>query len=66
MLIGRHDIESLMRRDPASDFLPTSLAQGNADSHIADADIDGVELQISELLMKLRPIKQVILIFSKF
>ncbi|KAJ0771234.1 putative Sec8 exocyst complex component specific domain, exocyst complex component Sec8/EXOC4 [Helianthus annuus] len=58
MLIGRHDVENLMRRDPASAFLPTSLAHANADNHIADAENDGVELQISELLMKLRPIKQ--------
>ncbi|KAI3809213.1 hypothetical protein L1987_25183 [Smallanthus sonchifolius] len=58
MLIGRHDVENLMRRDPASAFLPTSLAHANADNHIADAETDGVELEISNLLMKLRPIKQ--------
>ncbi|KAL9994501.1 putative exocyst complex component Sec8/EXOC4 [Helianthus debilis subsp. tardiflorus] len=64
MLIGRHDVENLMRRDPASAFLPTSLAHANADNHIADAENDGVELQISELLLKLRPIKQVLFYFS--
>ncbi|KAL8210634.1 hypothetical protein R6Q57_005071 [Mikania cordata] len=58
MLIGRHDVENLMRRDPASAYLPTSLAYENADNHIADAESDGVELEISALLMKLRPIKQ--------
>ncbi|XP_076940086.1 exocyst complex component SEC8-like [Bidens hawaiensis] len=58
MLIGRHDVENLMRRDPASAYLPTSLAHANADNHISDADTDGVELEISALLMKLRPIKQ--------
>ncbi|KAL9994747.1 putative Sec8 exocyst complex component specific domain, exocyst complex component Sec8/EXOC4 [Helianthus debilis subsp. tardiflorus] len=58
MLIGRHDVDNLMRRDPASAFLPTSLAHANADSHTADAENDGVELEISGLLMKLRPIKQ--------
>ncbi|KAI3705214.1 hypothetical protein L1987_75448 [Smallanthus sonchifolius] len=58
MLIGRHDVENLMRRDPASAFLPTSLAHANADNHITDAETDGVELEISNLLMKLRPIKQ--------
>ncbi|KAL8241160.1 hypothetical protein R6Q59_014515 [Mikania micrantha] len=58
MLIGRHDVENLMRRDPASAYLPTSLAYANADNHIADAESDGVELEISALLMKLRPIKQ--------
>lgn len=61
MLIGRHDIDNLMRRDPASAFLPTSLTHENADNHIFDAETDGVELEISGLLMKLRPIKQVIL-----
>lgn len=58
MLIGRHDVEKLMRRDPASAFLPTSLAHAYAENHIADSEADGVELEISELLMKLRPIKQ--------
>ncbi|KAK9049958.1 hypothetical protein SSX86_009944 [Deinandra increscens subsp. villosa] len=58
MLIGRHDVDKLMRRDPASAFLPTSLAHANGDNHIADAETDGVELEICGLLMKLRPIKQ--------
>lgn len=58
MLIGRHDVDNLMRRDPASAFLPTSPAHANADSHIVNAETDGVELEINELLMKLRPIKQ--------
>ncbi|XP_071734584.1 exocyst complex component SEC8 [Rutidosis leptorrhynchoides] len=60
MLIGRHDVDNLMRRDPASAFLPTSLAHQNADNHIAnvDTETDGVDLEISALLMKLRPIKQ--------
>nr|KAJ0220935.1 hypothetical protein LSAT_V11C200091690 [Lactuca sativa] len=67
MLIGRHDIENLMRRDPASAFLPTSLAHAhaNGDNHIADAESDGVELEISALLMKLRPIKQFYFIYFK-
>lgn len=58
MLIGRHDIDNLMRHHPASACLPTSLAQANADSHATDAETDGIELEMSELLMKLRPIKQ--------
>ncbi|XP_024974731.1 exocyst complex component SEC8 isoform X1 [Cynara cardunculus var. scolymus] len=60
MLIGRHDIDNLMRRHPASACLPTSLAQANADGHVTgtDAETDGIELEMSELLMKLRPIKQ--------
>ncbi|GJU24617.1 hypothetical protein Tco_1163238, partial [Tanacetum coccineum] len=58
MLIGRHDVEKLMRRDPSSVFLPTSLAQLNAENYTIDSEADGVEVEISELLMKLRPIKQ--------
>lgn len=58
MLIGRHDIENLMKHDPASALLPTSLAHANGDHHIADGEHEGVELEISTLLMKLRPIKQ--------
>ncbi|XP_076957370.1 exocyst complex component SEC8-like isoform X1 [Bidens hawaiensis] len=58
MLIGRHDVDKLMKRDPANAFLPTSLAHAYSDSHIADAEADGVEMEISGLLMKLRPIKQ--------
>ena len=60
MLIGRHDIDNLMRRHPASACLPTSLAQANADNHVADAEADAIDLEIGQLLMKLRPIKQVI------
>ncbi|KAK9063025.1 hypothetical protein SSX86_016895 [Deinandra increscens subsp. villosa] len=56
MLIGRHDFENLMRHDPASAFLPTSLSHAN--NHIVDAETDGVDLEVSALLMKLRPIKQ--------
>nr|XP_043631732.1 exocyst complex component SEC8 isoform X2 [Erigeron canadensis] len=58
MLIGRHDVDNLMRRDPASVFLPTSHAHVSADNHIVDAETDGVDLEFSQLLMKLRPIKQ--------
>ncbi|CAI9264008.1 unnamed protein product [Lactuca saligna] len=38
----------------------TSLAHAHAneDNHIADVESDGFELEISALLMKLRPIKQ--------
>lgn len=57
MLIGRHDIENLMRIDPASACLPNSLGQSN--SSTSDADSLEVELEMGDLLLNLRPIKQV-------
>ncbi|CAI9296921.1 unnamed protein product [Lactuca saligna] len=41
-------------------YFRTSLAHvhANEDNHIADAESDGFELEISALVMKLRPIKQ--------
>lgn len=58
MLIGRHDIENLMRLDPASAYLPNSLGQPNMDSKGSDGENVEIDLQISDLLMNLRPIKQ--------
>lgn len=54
MLIGRHDIEKLMRLDAASACLPSPL--GHAVSH---SEAVGTELELSELFLSLRPIKQV-------
>lgn len=56
MLIGRHDIENLMRIDPASAFLPNSLGQSN--STTSDVDSVEVEMEMGDLLLNLRPIKQ--------
>lgn len=54
MLIGRHDIEKLMRLDAASACLPSPL--GHAVSH---SEAVGTEAELSELFLSLRPIKQV-------
>ncbi|KAJ8627792.1 hypothetical protein MRB53_021099 [Persea americana] len=58
MLIGRHDIESLMRNDPASACLPNSLGLPNLESSDVDAKAVEVETEMSDLLLNLRPIKQ--------
>ncbi|XP_009368920.2 exocyst complex component SEC8 [Pyrus x bretschneideri] len=58
MLIGRYDIEQLMRLDPASTCLPISLGQSNIETHASDSENLEVELQLSDLLLNLRPIKQ--------
>lgn len=59
MLIGRHDIEQLMRLDPASAYLPNAFGQSNMETHASDGENYEVELELSELLLNLRPIKQV-------
>ncbi|XP_050387688.1 exocyst complex component SEC8 [Argentina anserina] len=58
MLIGRHDIEQLMRLDPASAYLPNAFGQSNVETHATDAENYEIELELSELLLNLRPIKQ--------
>uniref|UniRef100_A0A7N2R9M2 Exocyst complex component Sec8 n=1 Tax=Quercus lobata TaxID=97700 RepID=A0A7N2R9M2_QUELO len=58
MLIGRNDIEKLMRVDPASSYLPNPLSQLNMDDNASDAESVDVELELSNLLLALRPIKQ--------
>ncbi|KAJ4834639.1 exocyst subunit [Turnera subulata] len=58
MLIGRHDIEKLMRADPASACLPNSIGQSNSVNTASDAESLGIELELSELLLNLRPIRQ--------
>ncbi|XP_058204586.1 exocyst complex component SEC8 [Rhododendron vialii] len=58
MLIGRHDIENLMGLDPASACLPNSLGPPNVENNASDAEGVEVELEMSDLLMNLRPIKQ--------
>lgn len=59
MLIGRHDIEQLMRLDPASSCLPNAFGQSNIENHASDSENLEVELELSDLLLNLRPIKQV-------
>lgn len=59
LLIGRYDIERLMRLDPASSCLPNPLGQSNMDNNASDAESVEVELELSDLLLALQPIKQV-------
>ena len=59
MLIGRHDIEKLMRCDPASACLPNPFGQPNMESNASDVDVE-VEMELCDLLLSLRPIKQVL------
>ncbi|MCD7455402.1 exocyst subunit [Datura stramonium] len=54
MLIGRHDIEHLMRRDPASACLPCSIGELNTEN----GEGSEVETEISDALLNLRPIRQ--------
>ncbi|KAF7820168.1 exocyst complex component SEC8 [Senna tora] len=58
MLIGRHDVEKLMRIDSSSAYLPNPLGQFNTECNLSDAETIEVESELSDLLLKLRPIKQ--------
>ncbi|KAL5710016.1 exocyst subunit [Ranunculus cassubicifolius] len=58
MLIGRHDIEGLMRLDPASACLPNSSGHLILENTGTDTETTEVELETSDLLLKLRPLKQ--------
>ncbi|XWS66207.1 hypothetical protein CRYUN_Cryun05aG0180000 [Craigia yunnanensis] len=58
MLIGRHDIEKLMRLDPASACLPNALGQSNVRNIASDAESVEVESELIEHFLNLRPIKQ--------
>ena len=49
----------LMRIDPSSAYLPNLLGQLNVESNSSDAETIEAELELSELLLSLRPIKQV-------
>lgn len=51
-----------MRLDPASACLPDAFGQSNIDNHVNDAETNEVEQQLSDLLLNLRPIKQVCLL----
>ncbi|KAJ6323005.1 hypothetical protein OIU77_012768 [Salix suchowensis] len=46
MLIGRHDIEKLMRFDPASAYLPNSVSASNMVSSASDAESFEIEIRI--------------------
>ncbi|KAF2325717.1 hypothetical protein GH714_033971 [Hevea brasiliensis] len=57
MLIGRHDIEKLMRLDPASSCLPNPLGKANM-NNASDSESASIESELIELFLNLRPIKQ--------
>lgn len=59
MLIGRHDVENLMRLDPASSCFQNSLDQGIPETNASDEETTEVEMELSDILLNLRPIKQV-------
>lgn len=59
MLIGRHDVDNLLRLDPASACLPNSLDERTYETNDLDAESNGVEAELSDVLLNLRPIKQV-------
>lgn len=48
-----------MRIDPSSAYLPNLLGHINMESNSSDAETIEAESELSELLLSLRPIKQV-------
>ncbi|KAL1532153.1 exocyst subunit [Salvia divinorum] len=58
MLIGRHDVDNLLRLDPSSTCLPNSLDDGTLETNDLDAGSNGVEMELSDILLNLKPIKQ--------
>jgi len=56
MLIGRSDVENLMRLDPANACLQNSSFIEN---DVPDTENVEAETEMSDLLLSLRPIKQV-------
>ncbi|KAG6736058.1 hypothetical protein POTOM_061246 [Populus tomentosa] len=52
MLIGRHDIEKLMRFDPSSAHLPNSVGESNMVNSASDAESLEIESELNELLFK--------------
>lgn len=63
MLIGRHDVDNLLRLDPASACLPNSLDERPFETD--DLGENGVEIELSNILLNLRPIKQVSFMYLK-
>lgn len=58
MLIGRTDVENLLRLDPSSACLRSSPGQSILENNVSDAETVEAEIEMSELLLSLRPIKQ--------
>jgi exocyst complex component 4 len=61
ILLSRSDFESLMRLDPANASLQNSL--GQLENTIQEAGAE-VEIELSDLLLDMCPIKQVFYIFK--
>ncbi|XP_023529609.1 exocyst complex component SEC8-like isoform X1 [Cucurbita pepo subsp. pepo] len=62
MLIGRHDIEKLLRIDPASACLSNVGSQSNLENNSSDAETFEIDLELCNLLLNLPSIKQEYLI----
>ncbi|KAL6545358.1 hypothetical protein OROGR_009232 [Orobanche gracilis] len=58
MLIGRHDIDNLLRLDPAGACLHDSLGKKVRETDTSGVESTEVDTQLSEILLNLRPIKQ--------
>lgn len=58
MLIGRHDIDKLLRLDPASACL-SNLSKLGLENNTSDAETAEIELELANLLLNLPSIKQV-------
>ncbi|XP_011623573.1 exocyst complex component SEC8 [Amborella trichopoda] len=58
MLIGRQDVESLMKLESASSCLPNSFIQASLDHGSPVPETSEIEMEMSDLLLSLRPIKQ--------
>ncbi|XP_075499287.1 exocyst complex component SEC8 [Primulina tabacum] len=58
MLIGRHDIDKLLRLGPDITRLSSSIDQAIRDTNASDAESVEVEMELCDKLLSLRPIKQ--------
>ncbi|KAL6644216.1 hypothetical protein ACP70R_015824 [Stipagrostis hirtigluma subsp. patula] len=56
ILLSRNDVESLMRLEPANIYLQSSSSQ--LDKNVTDAEAAEVEIELSDLLLDMCPIKQ--------
>jgi exocyst complex component 4 len=56
ILLSRSDIESLMRLDPAN--MSLQISSGQLDNNAPDAEAVEVEIELSDLLLDMCPIKQ--------
>ena len=64
ILLSRNDVESLIRLEPANISLQNSTSEH--DNNVTDAEAVEVEIELSDLLLDMCPIKQVPFIIYKF